>query len=425
MVTMSWETLLDLAPKITGGIAWGLVREMNKRVKPVKEPTVVDICNVEEEPLGGRMVQDGRRRTDKTYSMNGSNVLYKPENLVVNFYSDGLIHTSIWIEVWYWGEGGYSSARQWEITRTTLVLEVILNPEKSGREEFGLEDVEYWELEMGLVERTNTILAKVINQTKSERELFDVEAENYDADEDSNPVDLGKSKSWIGATEVGPGSRFGKEGVVEDDQSDGKEGVVKDDWKSQLIKETMDMDCFEDEVRNNEEGIEVSCGGNGCLSCGGVVEEDTLLWSWRKEDEAFGFSHEDEELFFEKEIRDRKGKKGRKKIGTTGRNGRIRGINEDQDRAGLVDDSGEEPEEERREEPDGGGIVISEKYSARSGKGIWFQDRDEQNLAEEIVGGKITNQKAELWALLRALQMVDDEERVVLYTGFSLRSELC
>ncbi|KAI5789633.1 hypothetical protein DFH27DRAFT_614239 [Peziza echinospora] len=51
------------------------------------------------------------------------------------------------------------------------IQKVILNPERAKKEEFGLEENEWGELQMGFVECTNAILAKVMSQLKLDDEL--------------------------------------------------------------------------------------------------------------------------------------------------------------------------------------------------------------------------------------------------------------
>ena len=57
--------------------------------------------------------------------------------------------------------------------------------------------------------------------------------------------------------------------------------------------------------------------------------------------------------------------------------------------------------------------------SATGGVGVWFGTNDARNLSEPLppsIEGTHTNQKAELWAAIRALQELGEEEAVVICT---------
>ena len=63
-----------------------------------------------------------------------------------------------------------------------------------------------------------------------------------------------------------------------------------------------------------------------------------------------------------------------------------------------------------------GACVRNGKEGARAGVGVYFGEGDERNVSEPLEGEMQTNQRAELTAALRALQVVPREEGVELYS---------
>ncbi|KAI5798049.1 hypothetical protein DFH27DRAFT_526086 [Peziza echinospora] len=288
-VTIPWGTLMDLAPDITGGIAWSLVREKPKKNKPGSRPLagqMVESCAVDvgkldreetDEDSRGGSGRKGEKDTPLSQGgvgvkwekgiatrLDGEKILQEPRDLVVNFYTKGEVIVSKWVvgdlqertfnltkilidggsvvnlisldvarqmglDLFPSNDLRIRTAtneirhidfscqvilkiagvtlnymmllgRRWlqqcrargdyekhayiiydakgvghhveRLTRQSQgksglhqVPEVILNPDKTNREEFGLEDKEYTELNMSSTERTNAILAKVMRQS--------------------------------------------------------------------------------------------------------------------------------------------------------------------------------------------------------------------------------------------------------------------
>ncbi|KAI5803958.1 hypothetical protein DFH27DRAFT_524415 [Peziza echinospora] len=282
-VTLNWGTLMELAPDITGGIAWSLVRErgnrkqkVNERRERTEEVQVVDVCNVERGDQGRDKRKGIEWVSGLADKLDGIKIIQEPTELVVNFYTEGDVYVTNWVNgirherlfrlsrilidggsvvnlipleaakkmglmlqpsndlrirtatneikqidfscqvilkisgvtcsiraycipqrVNYnmllgrrWlqqckakgdylkhsyviydakGEGHEVSNEKTKYSHNRPEMsEIILNPEKSCREEFNLADEEYTELKMGPVERTNAILARVMKQSAAE-----------------------------------------------------------------------------------------------------------------------------------------------------------------------------------------------------------------------------------------------------------------
>jgi ribonuclease HI len=54
--------------------------------------------------------------------------------------------------------------------------------------------------------------------------------------------------------------------------------------------------------------------------------------------------------------------------------------------------------------------------NAIAGVGVWFGNEDPRNISERLPPGPQTNNRAELWAVIRALQSIPPNERVEIYT---------
>ena len=63
-----------------------------------------------------------------------------------------------------------------------------------------------------------------------------------------------------------------------------------------------------------------------------------------------------------------------------------------------------------------GACLRNGKKGARAGVGVYFGEGDERNVSERLEGDLQTNQRAELTAALRALQLVPREEGMELYS---------
>ncbi|KAH8178330.1 RNase H domain-containing protein [Sarocladium implicatum] len=87
----------------------------------------------------------------------------------------------------------------------------------------------------------------------------------------------------------------------------------------------------------------------------------------------------------------------------------------------LDDDAGESIEEEKKD--DGivriytdGSSLANGRAGSRAGVGVWFGDGDRRNIAERLVGEPQTNQRAELQAIYRALEVAPIDQPVQIYT---------
>ncbi|KAK9246328.1 ribonuclease H-like domain-containing protein, partial [Lipomyces tetrasporus] len=64
-------------------------------------------------------------------------------------------------------------------------------------------------------------------------------------------------------------------------------------------------------------------------------------------------------------------------------------------------------------------------FGARAGVGVYFREDDPRNLSEPLSGYQQTNQRAELTAILRALEVIDDPGRHVRITTDSQYAIKC
>ncbi|KAK0387978.1 hypothetical protein NLU13_4222 [Sarocladium strictum] len=87
----------------------------------------------------------------------------------------------------------------------------------------------------------------------------------------------------------------------------------------------------------------------------------------------------------------------------------------------LLDDN--ELEEVDAQEDDGvlriytdGSSLANGKVGSRAGVGVWFGDGDRRNIAERLPGEPQTNQRAELQAIFRALEVAPVEQPVQIFT---------
>jgi ribonuclease HI len=63
-----------------------------------------------------------------------------------------------------------------------------------------------------------------------------------------------------------------------------------------------------------------------------------------------------------------------------------------------------------------GSSLANGKQGSRAGIGVFFGDGDARNISERLVGEPQTNQRAELMAMLRALQTVPDDQKVQIFS---------
>lgn len=62
------------------------------------------------------------------------------------------------------------------------------------------------------------------------------------------------------------------------------------------------------------------------------------------------------------------------------------------------------------------------KYYAKAGVGVYFPNKELKDISEKFTLKKITNQRAELWAVHRALSMIistkliDEKEEIIIYS---------
>lgn len=63
-----------------------------------------------------------------------------------------------------------------------------------------------------------------------------------------------------------------------------------------------------------------------------------------------------------------------------------------------------------------GSCINNGKPEARAGWGVWWQDRDLKHLnrAGRLAGGKQTNNRAELWAMIEAIRAFPDDGRQLM-----------
>jgi ribonuclease HI len=63
-----------------------------------------------------------------------------------------------------------------------------------------------------------------------------------------------------------------------------------------------------------------------------------------------------------------------------------------------------------------GSSLANGKVGSRAGVGVWFGDGDRRNIAERLPGEPQTNQRAELQAIFRALEVAPVEQPVQIFT---------
>ncbi|KAH0612202.1 uncharacterized protein H6S33_010254 [Morchella sextelata] len=63
-----------------------------------------------------------------------------------------------------------------------------------------------------------------------------------------------------------------------------------------------------------------------------------------------------------------------------------------------------------------GSALGNGRDTAMAGVGVWFGDRDARNISEPLIGPRQTNQRAELTAILRAINVAPLHREVLIYT---------
>jgi len=70
-----------------------------------------------------------------------------------------------------------------------------------------------------------------------------------------------------------------------------------------------------------------------------------------------------------------------------------------------------------------GSALGNGRTAAQAGVGVWFGDRDERNISEPLAGTRQTNQRAELTAILRALEVcpLDCDVKVISDSSYAIK----
>jgi len=63
-----------------------------------------------------------------------------------------------------------------------------------------------------------------------------------------------------------------------------------------------------------------------------------------------------------------------------------------------------------------GPLIGISKGKVRAGVGVWFGDDDKRNVSEHLTGKVLTNNRAELQAVVRAMEVVRDDTYLCIYT---------
>jgi ribonuclease HI len=89
----------------------------------------------------------------------------------------------------------------------------------------------------------------------------------------------------------------------------------------------------------------------------------------------------------------------------------------------TVNDNADEGDAAAEEEDDGvlriytdGSSLANGQAGSRAGLGVWFGDGDRRNIAERLKGDPQTNQRAELQAIYRALEVAPVDQPVQIFT---------
>ncbi|CAG8849773.1 21596_t:CDS:1, partial [Gigaspora margarita] len=65
------------------------------------------------------------------------------------------------------------------------------------------------------------------------------------------------------------------------------------------------------------------------------------------------------------------------------------------------------------------------KKNALASIGVFFADNDPKNLSERLLGERQTNNHAELYAAIRALEIVNNEEDIIIFTDSTYVINCC